>query len=302
VVHRDIKPENLLFDEFGNVRIADFGIAITKNGTRMTKEHQIVGSAQYMSPEQARSSKVDNETDIYSLGIVIYERLTGSVPFDSDESISILVSHVSAKPKKLPPKMRHWQKLIDKCLAKNPKNRFRSMLELKEALGKVPTNTIQRTNSSITTVLESNNGKHLKWFVPVILLMVVFATIYSTFNKPNLEDSPKNSETPDIAIVSMPIETIIEEPKQTQAITVKDTVDQENSADTEIQTKLLANETKQQQIQVLLEKANQNIKEYRLSNPKSNTAIDQLLAVLKIEPKNPDAVLGMQNIGETYFQ
>jgi serine/threonine protein kinase len=175
VVHRDIKPENLLFDKFGNVRIADFGIAISKDGTRMTKEHQIVGSAQYMSPEQARSLKVDVHSDIYSLGIVIYERLTGEVPFDADDSISILVDHVSTEAPKLPTKMRHWQNLIDKCLAKLPVDRFQSMVELKIALDKIPVNSLQRTNSVIQKVLSDEKGKHLKWFVPILLLLLIIA-------------------------------------------------------------------------------------------------------------------------------
>ena len=179
VIHRDIKPENLLFDEFGNVRIADFGIAITKNGARMTQEHQIVGSAQYMSPEQARSLKVDFHTDIYSLGIVIYERLTGRVPFDSEESISILVNHVSTEPDKLPPKMRHWQHLIDKCLAKKPEDRFQSMVELKIALNRVPTNSIQRTNNSIQQAFANPYGKHLVWFIPSIVILIIVAIMVS---------------------------------------------------------------------------------------------------------------------------
>ena len=177
VVHRDIKPENLLFDKFGNVRIADFGIAISKDGARMTKEHQVVGSAQYMSPEQARSLKVDVHSDIYSLGIVIYERLTGNVPFDSDESISILVNHVSTEPPKLPAKMRHWQKLIDKCLAKSPKDRFQSMVELKIELDKIPVNSLQRTNKSIQHLLAGDKGKHLKWFIPSLIVLLIIALI-----------------------------------------------------------------------------------------------------------------------------
>ncbi|MBL4659993.1 MAG: protein kinase [Alcanivoracaceae bacterium] len=177
VVHRDIKPENLLFDKFGNVRIADFGIAISKDGARMTKEHQVVGSAQYMSPEQARSLKVDVHSDIYSLGIVIYERLTGNVPFDSDESISILVNHVSTEPPKLPAKMRHWQKLIDKCLAKSPRDRFQSMVELKIELAKIPVNGLQRTNKSIQQLLAGDKGKHLKWFVPSLIVLLIVALI-----------------------------------------------------------------------------------------------------------------------------
>ncbi len=185
VIHRDIKPENLLFDKFGNVQIADFGIAVSKDGTRMTQEHQIVGSAQYMSPEQARSLKVSPQTDVYSLGIVIYERLTGTVPFDSDESISILVDHVSTAPPQLPPKMRHWQKLIDKCLAKLPEDRYQSMSELKLALDSIPTNALQRTNDSIQQVLTSDAKKHLKWFIPIFLLLLVIGVF--SLNKTSVE-------------------------------------------------------------------------------------------------------------------
>ncbi len=188
VIHRDIKPENLLFDKFGNIVIADFGIAISREGSRMTKEHQIVGSAQYMSPEQARSLKVGAATDIYSLGIVIYERLTGKVPFDSDDSISILVNHVSMDVPRLPAKMRHWQELIDKCLAKSPKDRFSTMLELKEAIKNIPTNSLQRTSSSIQRVLSDEKGKHLKWFAPLLLLLMVFG-LYKLFSNDQPEPS-----------------------------------------------------------------------------------------------------------------
>ncbi|HFC29445.1 MAG TPA: hypothetical protein ENJ44_00200, partial [Oceanospirillales bacterium] len=191
VIHRDIKPENLLFDKFGNIVIADFGIAISKEGSRMTKEHQIVGSAQYMSPEQARSLKVGAHSDIYSLGIVIYERLTGSVPFDSDDSISILVNHVSMEPPKLPAKMRHWQELIDKCLAKSPKDRFADMLELKKAIQNIPTNSIQRTSDTIQRVLNDEKGKHLKWFVPLLLIIMLFS-LFEVFTSDN-ENSDKQA-------------------------------------------------------------------------------------------------------------
>ena len=183
IVHRDIKPENLLFDKFGNIRIADFGIALSKDGTRMTKEHQIVGSAQYMSPEQARSLSVEAQSDIYSLGIVIFERLTGEVPFDSDDSISILVNHVSLEPPKLSPKMRHWQGLIDKCLAKSAEDRYQTMQELKEALRNIPTSSLQRTNSSIQSLLSSDIKKHLTWFLPILVLLIGFA-IYKNQKTP----------------------------------------------------------------------------------------------------------------------
>ncbi|MFK8011160.1 MAG: bifunctional serine/threonine-protein kinase/formylglycine-generating enzyme family protein [Marinicellaceae bacterium] len=322
VVHRDIKPENLLFDEFGNVRIADFGIAITKNGTRMTKEHQIVGSAQYMSPEQARSLKVDVHTDIYSLGIVIYERLTGQVPFDSDESISILVNHVSAKPPKLPPKMRHWQKLIDNCLAKKPSNRYDSMLALKNALDKIPITSIQRTNNTIGYILDSSYGKHLKWIVPAVFVIVLIIAGMSKFTQENdsidsiasndntnsntlvkdITPPSKNNQTKKIegdnTLVSdsMPIdsELSIDEIKQKIAF--------QNSTIGESPVVLTEEEIQQIALQEQIIKANENIEKFQLSRPKNNNATDQLLAVLEQSPNNIEAISGLELIGTKYFQ
>ena len=327
VVHRDIKPENLLFDEFGNVRIADFGIAISKEGARMTKEHQIVGSAQYMSPEQARSLNVDIYSDIYSLGIIIYERLTGNVPFDSDDSISILVDHVSMQPPQLPAKMRHWQGLIDKCLAKLPKDRFQSMVELKIALDNVPTNSLQRTNHSIQSLLSSNIGKHLKWFVPGLLVILMFAYFYPGNDKTQLEVPIKVAEKAVIQVDSLhpenvEIETVgeaitLETNDKDNALTDLNIVDQLESFLTidQIRTELKdqqigdneqviddSNESLlTQEVNTLLDNAFENIEKYRFSKPKSDNAIDQLLQVLVLSPENSEAVTGLQTIGRKYF-
>ena len=272
IVHRDIKPENLLFDKFGNVRIADFGIAISKDGTRMTKEHQIVGSAQYMSPEQARSLKVDVHTDIYSLGIVIYERLTGRVPFDSDESISILVNHVSMEPPKLSTKMRHWQPLIDKCLAKSPGHRFQSMAELKSALGKIPVNSLQRTNSSIQNALAHDIGKHLKWFAPSLLSLLLIAVYL--FNK----------EKPSVSTNTVKVVQAVE---QDQEVSPKITEQIKITAPIETSEPLVSEETIQQNEGDTNQNSGQN-SENIIANSFENIAQEESLAELEqqAEPAN----------------
>lgn len=343
VVHRDIKPENLLFDKFGNAQIADFGIAISKDGSRMTKEHQVVGSAQYMSPEQARSSKVGIHSDIYSLGIVIYERLTGVVPFDADDSITILVNHVSAEPPKLPAKMRHWQNLIDKCLAKLPKDRFQSMPELNCALSKVPTNSLQRTNNSIQSVLQTNNGKHLKWFIPsliVLLIAVVFGLIKKIPEKTNNDNLPLVYQTTkqdeivnDVELITETInqgtnkavstidvsarkgqvlnnqtineqtsEKLIIEDQIIQNYTVVLTEDDKTTIDDQLPNEAIEGLNLDVEIEELLAKALKNIKKYRLTKPKNDNANDQLLGVLAIEPKNLEALAGLESIGGKYYQ
>ncbi len=144
VIHRDIKPENVLFDRFGNAQIADFGIALTQGNRRWTKEGYIVGSAKYMSPEQSQARSVDERTDVYGIGIILYELLTGKVPFDSDDEVSILVAHVSDSVPLLPPETRHWQPLINRCLAKRPEDRFASAPALKNALTRIPGSALGR--------------------------------------------------------------------------------------------------------------------------------------------------------------
>lgn len=320
IVHRDIKPENLLFDKFGNVRIADFGIAISKDGTRMTKEHQIVGSAQYMSPEQARSLKVDVHTDIYSLGIVIYERLTGRVPFDSDESISILVNHVSMEPPRLSSKMRHWQPLIDKCLAKSPSDRFQSMNELKVALDKVPVNTLQRTNSSIKGALAHDIGKHLKWFAPSLIVLLFIAVFFYDKNKKSINfntvkivqsnENSKNDPEPIIKITDKPVQkenapNLVPETESPVVVAGLDKITVSSFEEEIGKSIIVQEETDANKIEVdteqLLLKAFQNIEDYQFSRPKDNNASDQLLSVLLIDSENKKALEGINIVGEKYL-
>jgi formylglycine-generating enzyme required for sulfatase activity len=135
VVHRDVKPENVLYDQLGNPRLADFGIAFTNPmNTRVTKEGSTLGSVAYMSPEQARGRPVDRRSDIYSLGVVCYECLTGKLPFSGQDSMSMALAHVEQPVPRLPSARRHWQWLIDRAMAKKPEDRFQTAQEMLDAL------------------------------------------------------------------------------------------------------------------------------------------------------------------------
>ena len=135
VVHRDVKPENVLYDQFGSPRLADFGIAFTNPmSTRVTKEGSTLGSVAYMSPEQARGRPVDRRSDIYSLGVVCYECLTGKLPFSGQDSMSMALAHVEQPVPRLPAARRHWQSLIDRAMAKKPEDRFQTAEEMLDAL------------------------------------------------------------------------------------------------------------------------------------------------------------------------
>ncbi len=125
-VHRDIKPDNIMFRENGDPVILDFGIVKQKNNSKskMTQTGVVVGTTSYMSPEQAQGRELDERSDIYSLGIMFYELLTGDVPFIGESDISVLMKHVKDPPPPLPTHLSVFQPLIDKCLAKKPQNRY----------------------------------------------------------------------------------------------------------------------------------------------------------------------------------
>lgn len=135
IVHRDVKPENVLFDKLDRPLLADFGIALARHSDiRMTREGATLGSTGYMSPEQARGLAIDGRSDLYSLGIMAYEMLTGDLPFHGPDALSVALAHVEQPVPRLPPKRRAWQTLIDRTLAKNPDERYQNAAEMLTAL------------------------------------------------------------------------------------------------------------------------------------------------------------------------
>ena len=134
-VHRDVKPENILFGEDGAPQLTDFGIARSmSSGARMTATGMSIGSPHYMSPEQARGKEVDGRSDLYSLGVVLYEMLTGRVPFDAADTFAVGLSHINDPVPELPPAQQDWQPVVDRLLAKSPDDRFGSAAELAKIL------------------------------------------------------------------------------------------------------------------------------------------------------------------------
>jgi serine/threonine-protein kinase len=139
IVHRDIKPANLILTSTGLLKIMDFGIARAQGTQRMTRDGSIVGTLAYMSPEQCRGQEVDGRTDQYSLGIVLYEMLTGKVPFEATTDYELMQAHINSPPewpsRRVPGIPPHAEKALMKALSKKASDRFATLTAFKDALG-----------------------------------------------------------------------------------------------------------------------------------------------------------------------
>ncbi|RHF38250.1 Stk1 family PASTA domain-containing Ser/Thr kinase [Collinsella intestinalis] len=137
IIHRDIKPQNIMVLPDGNIKVMDFGIARAKN-SHLTQDNNVLGTAHYVSPEQTRGQDLGATSDIYSLGVVMYECATGRVPFDGDDAISVALKQVNELP--IPPSQVNpgvdpaLERIILKCMEKDPANRFQTADELRQVL------------------------------------------------------------------------------------------------------------------------------------------------------------------------
>ena len=133
VVHGGVKPANVLFDERGHARLADFGVA--RCATELGRPHP--GAAGYLSPEQARGNPPGQRSDLYSVGVLAYELLTGALPFEGEDAVATAIAHVEQPVPRLPPMVAAWQPWIDKALAKAPAQRFQSAEAMAGALSAI---------------------------------------------------------------------------------------------------------------------------------------------------------------------
>ncbi|AXX73275.1 Stk1 family PASTA domain-containing Ser/Thr kinase [Limosilactobacillus reuteri] len=171
IIHRDLKPQNILIDENKNVKITDFGIAVAVSQDSLTQTNTLMGSVHYLSPEQARGSIATKQSDIYSLGIILFELLTGKVPFEGETAVSIALKHfreeipsVREQNKKIPQALEN---VIIKATAKEPAERYSSVNEMAADLKTVL--DPQRANEPRLKIQQDDNGetkvldiKHLK--------------------------------------------------------------------------------------------------------------------------------------------
>jgi serine/threonine-protein kinase PpkA len=134
-VHRDVKPDNILLHDDGSSALTDFGIArANDSATRMTRTGAVIGTPHYMSPEQARGRPLDGRADLYSLGVVMFELLTGRVPFVADDPLAVGIMHITEPVPRMPSPLEPLQPIVDKMMAKTPEERFQTGEDVATAL------------------------------------------------------------------------------------------------------------------------------------------------------------------------
>lgn len=205
IVHRDIKPQNIMVQPDGNVKVMDFGIARAKN-TLMDKTDVVLGTAHYISPEQAQGKELSPASDIYSLGVVLYEAVTGKLPFDGPDAVSVAMKQVNEQPvppsEVLPSINPGLEAIIMKAMSKNPDERFITAMDMRMALNDYlhgrPVNldgiTAAQTSvltESVTEVVPLNGAQHIADHTSVMSPTEVNGAVRQTVRPANYRDGGK---------------------------------------------------------------------------------------------------------------
>ncbi|MGV0743536.1 Stk1 family PASTA domain-containing Ser/Thr kinase [Mycolicibacterium sp. XJ870] len=231
IIHRDVKPANIMISKNNAVKVMDFGIAraLADTGNSVTQTAAVIGTAQYLSPEQARGETVDARSDVYSLGCVLYEILTGEPPFVGDSPVAVAYQHVREDP--VPPSQRHQgispelDAVVLKALAKNPDNRYQSAAEMRTDLirvhsGQAPDAPKVLTDADRSSMMASpsmdrgiptqnmpvprpagysrDRGNSVaRWLIAVAVLAVLTVVVTVAINM--IGSSPRDVQVPDVS-------------------------------------------------------------------------------------------------------
>lgn len=190
VVHRDIKSENIMVNSKGQIKVMDFGLAKLKGSAKLTQSSSTVGTVAYMSPEQLQGQEVDARSDIFSLGIVLYEMLTGQLPFGGDYDAAVIYSIMNEEPKplqsRLPDAPSALLHILDRMMEKEPEDRYQTMSEILAELRRLQKHqtTITKTPASGTypKMRRLRKPSHMRAFAWIILVILgLVAVLYGLF-------------------------------------------------------------------------------------------------------------------------
>ncbi len=317
IVHRDVKAENVLFDNADRPLLTDFGIALSKkDNTRITTAGLAVGSGGYMAPEQARGEAVDGRADLYSVGVLAYELVTGRLPYLANDPLALALMHAQDPIPRLSADKKHWQGFIDRAMAKMPENRFRNAQQMLSALNQladVPRQKVVVAPAIVPDKKTKITGSSTTWLVPVVLSIAGLGLIgfgvktWLSHDKTAAEKNnffvadkpePEASKPPISASVpapAIPVPAVVTEPVNTEARPVEPlpTPTPEVTAIASpfagvksgvVITTLDYDPTVPGA--KFISSANKQIKQNRLTAPPGDNAMESLLAARKAAPTN----------------
>jgi serine/threonine-protein kinase len=196
IVHRDLKPLNVLIDRAGRVRVTDFGIA-RAGGSEITRTGSVMGTAQYLSPEQAQGMEVTAAADIYSIGIILFEMLCGHVPFDGDNAVAIAMKQVGedpAVPSSINPKVTPaLDAVVLRALAKDPAQRFSSAAEMTAALDAAEADPDSAADPALLAAMVADDERRSRrwwWIGAVIALLLIGGALAYFLTRPEMVTVP----------------------------------------------------------------------------------------------------------------
>jgi formylglycine-generating enzyme required for sulfatase activity len=293
IVHRDVKPENVLFDKLDRPMLADFGIALSDtHQPRVTREGATIGSSGYMSPEQARSQPLDGRSDIYSLGVLCYELLTGEMPFRGPDTLSVALAHIENPVPRLPMLRRVWQPFIDKALAKRPEARYQSAEEVLAALDEIearlsappPRGVAKYWRGGIERLMmipRRTRALAIGLLITIALASVVALLPHVPGPPAALPEPPAADATPSAPRVQSDTwATVVPEASTTAPVIAEVPAETPSPEAVEIER--------------LLGEAKTLTARGRIYAPKTNNAVERYLAVLRIDARQRDALAGIE--------
>lgn len=269
VVHRDVKAENVLFDESERVLLADFGIALRRGfGPRVTTAGLAVGSTAYMAPEQARGEDVDGRADLYSMGVLLWEMLTGRLPFEAADALSMAVMHAQDPIPKLPQHLRHWQRFMNRALSKQAAHRFQDAAQMAGAIRSVQQ---RKPWTGAVEVLQRLRPTQ-RWAMPVWATLGVTAVtlVVLAFSLGRDDETRPAPTTP---IVTAPQATPSVDP-----------------------TAAMMQPLPEAPLQHALEDARQQIARGRLTEPQDANAFDSVLLAWHTDSTHPDVATAIDQL------
>lgn len=296
IVHRDVKAENVLFDNADRPVLADFGIALPfRSATRITTIGFAVGSAAYMAPEQARGEIVDGRADLYAVGVLAYEMLTGHLPFQANDALALAVMHAHDPIPPLPGNRRHWQPFISCALAKSREQRFRNAEQMLNALDELehrlkknvsPANQGSVADLATPLITEALPRRHQRvWLIgfgiaATILVALATGIWWASPERPpdflSIDDGLPMIVDPDpIAAIAVTAGAAPSGPEKVAAITTGEFLSAPLAYDPRVPAarELLA--------------AQRQIARLRLSAPPNDNASESLLAARALAPLDP---------------